>query len=100
MAEGTPDISRIIKLIMDNPKLVEEIGEMVKTDKAPPEKEDIAVDSTPKAPEVPTMAAPEGAKSRNRRELLFALKPYLSEKRSQAIDSMLSMAEVFTMLKR
>lgn len=99
MAEGTPDISRIIKLIMDNPKLVEEIGEMVKTDKAPPEKEDIAVDSTPKAPEIPTVA-PEAPKSRNRRELLFALKPYLSEKRSQAIDSMLTMAEVFTMLKR
>ena len=100
MAEGTPDSSRIIKLIMDNPKLVEEIGEMIKSDKTPSESEEVTVDSTPKAPEVPTMTAPEGAKSRNRRELLFALTPYLSEKRSQAIDSMLSMAEVFTMLKR
>lgn len=97
MAEGTPDISRIVKLIMDNPKIIEEIGDMVKSDKQPPS-EEVATEATEKK-DVPALVS-ENPKSKNRRDLLYALKPYLSEKRSQAIDSMLSVAEIFTMLKR
>lgn len=99
MADGTPDISRIIKLIMDNPKLIEEIGDMVKSEKST--KDEITPEPEKSATsEVPTVAAPKSPKARGRQELLYALKPYLSEKRSRAIDSMLSVAEVFTMLKR
>lgn len=97
MAEGTPDISRIVKLIMDNPKIIEEIGDMVKSDKEAPS-EEVATEATEKK-DVPALVS-ENPKSKNRRDLLYALKPYLSEKRSQAIDSMLSVAEIFTMLKR
>ena len=97
MAEGTPDISRIVKLIMDNPKIIEEIGDMVKSDKEPPA-EEVATEATEKK-DVPALVS-ENPKSKNRRDLLYALKPYLSEKRAHAIDSMLSVAEVFTMLKR
>lgn len=100
MAEGTPDLSKIIKLIMDNPKLIEEIGEMMKRDDNGVE-ELTAPDKTPK-PEAPVIseAAKESKESKSRRDLLYALKPYLSEKRSHAIDSMLSVAEVFAMLRR
>ena len=38
MADGTPDISRIIKLIMDNPKIIDEIGDMMKSDSKAPKK--------------------------------------------------------------
>lgn len=105
MADSLPDISGIIKLIMENPKLIEEVKKTVsgeKTDTAvppsstdaysPPEKDAVQTDSAP--------VMPSDDKSRSRRELLYALKPYLSEKRSRAIDSMLSVAEVLTVLRR
>ena len=99
MADGTPDISRIIKLIMDNPKIIEEIGDMVKSEgKAPTE--EAVTEASPKEAETVAIPTDVNPKSKNRRDLLYAMKPYLSEKRARAIDSMLSVAEVFTMLKR
>ena len=99
MAEGTPDISRIVKLIMDNPKIIEEIGDMVKSERIPPPDEEpkpVAAEENEAVATIPQ----ENQKSKNRKDLPYALKPYLSEKRAHAIDSMLSVAEVFTMLKR
>jgi hypothetical protein len=100
MADGTPDISRIIKLIMDNPKIIEEIGDMVKSEGADTHTEDQAPKSEEKETEVAAVPADINPKSKNRKDLLYAMKPYLSEKRARAIDSMLTFAEVFTMLKR
>ena len=100
MPDGTPDISRIIKLIMDNPKIIEEIGDMVRSEK--PTQAEAPAPSPAQEKEVTVVSEPsaENPKSKSRKDLLYALKPYLSEKRASAIDSMLSVAEVFTMLKR
>ena len=106
MADSLPDISGIIRLIMENPKLIEEVKKTVNGEKAdadvppsnaeaylPPEKGEVqATHSSP--------VSVGDEKSRSRRELLYALKPYLSEKICRAIDSMLSVAEVLTVLKR
>ena len=99
MADGTPDISRIIKLIMDNPKIIDEIGDMMKSDSKAPTEEAVT-EASPKEAEAVAIPTDVNPKSKNRRDLLYAMKPYLSEKRARAIDSMLSVAEVFTMLKR
>jgi hypothetical protein len=100
MAEGTPDVSRIIKLIMDNPKIIEEIGEMMHSDEAEERNADTSDKQTQVEKSVVNDVPEENLRSKSRRDLLFALKPYLSEKRRGAIDSMLSVAEVFSMLKR
>jgi hypothetical protein len=100
MADGTPDISRIIKLIMDNPKIIEEIGDMVKSESVDTHTEDQAPKTEEKVAEVAASPTDINPKSKNRKDLLYAMKPYLSEKRARAIDSMLTFAEVFTMLKR
>ena len=100
MADGTPDISRIVKLIMDNPKLIEEIGEMMKNGDSAPKSESDEKPTAPAVEQTAALSAADEPRSKNRRDLLSALKPYLSEKRSRAIDSMISMAEVFAMLKR
>ena len=96
----TPDIGRIINLIMENPKLIEEISNLAKSDASPKEEvvESAPTASTPKA-ETPSNARPVRSNSR-RGELLSLLKPYLSEKRASAIDSMVSVADVLKMMKR
>ena len=104
MADNLPDVSAIVKMIMDNPRLVEEIGAMVKNDavskKSEPEDKDGTNIPNAEAISVVGEIPTEGSKSRSRKDLLFALKPYLSEKRGRAIDSMLSVADVLTVLKR
>ncbi len=97
---GTPELSKIVSVIMEHPELIEQISSLVSSEKgeaeeeaAKPEevKEEIAV-SAPAA----SILQP-AAKQRSR--LLYALKPYLSEKRSKAIDSMLTFGEIFDMMK-
>lgn len=102
MSEATPDLGRIVSLIMENPKLIEEISNMAKgrgADGSVPsensaiseEKEAVgAVADTAASPEIPTRSH-EG---KNRSKLLGALKPYVSRERAQAIDSMLSIVEI------
>ena len=102
MSEATPDLGRIVSLIMENPKLIEEISNMAKgrgTEGSVPsessvaneEKEEVgAVKEASVTPEIPTRSH-EG---KNRSKLLGALKPYVSRERAQAIDSMLSIVEI------
>ena len=95
---ATPDIGRIINLIMENPKLIEEISNLAKSDA---KSEDVKAAEAPPPPEssVSTGALPLRSHSR-RGELLTLLKPYLSERRASAIDSMVSVADVLKLMKR
>ena len=95
----TPDLGRIINLIMENPKLIEEISNLAKGEgKAAP----VARDTVPtEAPRIAEAASAAPSRSRKGRgELISLLKPYLSERRATAIDSMVSIAEVLKMMKR
>ena len=108
--EGMADISRILGIIMENPEIIEKIRQMAQTDDTseteiatsaspapqeaqPAEKEEKETDS-PK-----TSAPPRESDKKRRHDLLCAIKPYVSPQRSRAIDTMLSVVEVFEIMK-
>lgn len=103
---GTPDISRIVNLILQNPGLIEEISSLAKKDNSEdtvtkPVVEPVSeVSPVPEASE--TVSAPiytPSLQRSNRSQLLGAFKPYVSEERAKAIDSMLSIAEILDLMK-
>ena len=105
MAEA--DLSKIVNLIMENPKLIEEIKNLASRDEgAEQETGNIADPDTadkiePEKESVETITYPT-VKNENRsrrNDLLCALKPYVSEKRSQAIDSMMSIADILDVMR-
>ena len=97
--KGTPDISRIISVLMENPELIEQISALAAEKKeeeptpAPPEEE--------RTETVSASAKPEASSIHSRREqLLSALKPYLSDERQTAIDSMMTFADILDAVRR
>ena len=97
--ETKPDLSRLIGAIMEHPELIEQISHLADktaTQSEESEKKDApAVEASARAP----MPKAQKTEENQRSKLLYALKPYLSEKRSKAIDSMLTFAEIFDMMK-
>ncbi len=99
----TPDLSRIINLIMENPSLIKEISSLAKndnTEEKPVEMMQEEKEGTEEA--VQTSVHTDGRNERinHRNELLYAMKPYLSESRQNAIDSMVSISGIFEMMKK
>ena len=99
MSEQTPDLGRIVSLIMENPKLIEEIANMAKGDKGDGESAEVpsGVEESAKAsaePEALPSLRERSPQGKNRSKLLGALKPYVSTERAHAIDSMLSIVEI------
>ena len=103
--DGTPDISRVINLIMENPELIDGIKSMLSKESSESEKksaeaETEAVDTSASISE-PTVAVKDADSGRSRRNaLLRALKPYVSGERAKAIDTMMSIADVMDIIKR
>lgn len=97
MAEA--DLSKIVSLIMENPALIEQIRELTKSS----EGESAAADIEKPIAESGEVSAPvikeENPSRIRRRELLSALKPYLSETRAGAIDSMMSIADILEVMR-
>ncbi len=108
MSEGTPDLSKVVSLIMENPSLIEQISGLVKTEMAEkPQKDE------PKETELPSSgsiaeseeimkeasAVPLVGARQNRARLMSALKPYVSESRQKALDSFLSIADILDMMR-
>lgn len=106
--QGSPDIGKIVSLIMENPDLIERISSLANQ---PPtsdhieeneEKEEKNDSGTKKIEPTVAKAEPvysESTVKSNRSQLLCALKPYVSKERAQAIDSMISIAEILDMMK-
>lgn len=91
--KGTPDLSRIISVIMENPSLIEEISALAgKKDERSEKTDDAEVTASTERP-------PADLRSR-REQLLSALKPYLSSERQKAIDSMMTFAEILDAVRR
>jgi hypothetical protein len=108
MSEGTPDLSRVVSLIMENPGLIEQISGLVKSEmKEEPraqESESQVEKSEPAVmqKETPTKeasATPFVGARQNRARLMSALKPYVSESRQKALDSFLSIADILDMMR-
>ena len=108
-----PDLSKIVSLIMENQGLIEEIRGLAKKDTesnavvegvATEENQpQVTIDDSDSTEASTVQRAnvtfENGLKKSKRRELLCALKPYVSEERSRAIDTMISIAEILDMMK-
>ena len=93
-ARGAPDRSRIVNLIMENPKLIEEISALAKGDGEPVSDKPQVSESEARASS-PTYAEEKRSDGRERRaQLLSALKPYLSQERCEAVDYLIRLARV------
>ena len=107
--ENGPDVSKVISILMENPGILEEISSLIKKREASDARDaENKEESAPPPAEVQISAEPVVAEERsqprprasNRRsELIGALKPYLSSERAKAIDSMMTIADIFDMMK-
>lgn len=106
MSESTPDISRVISVIMENPKLIEEISALAKAS-GESDNAEAPTDSGAESPAMqkedteasaePTYTSRSSEKNRTR--LLSAFKPYLSSERAKAVDSMITIADILDAMK-
>ena len=98
------DISKIVGLIMENPKLIEEIKSLANSESKKEEKANDA-DGDDTAQSAVDVGVSErsidtvGIAKTRRRELLSALKPYVSEKRAGAIDSIVTIADILDAMR-
>ena len=100
------DIGRVIGLIMENPKLIEEISNLAKQgEKSAPQASESGDNArqveapiekpTPASAPISTTASHRS----DRTQLLNAFKPYLSSERARAIDSMISIVDIIDMMR-
>ena len=102
----SPDLSRIISLIMQNPDLIHQIEGRARQDASVSEGEAPVSESKPIAPEAeavaqshPTSAPLSGMGKREKRtRLLSALRPYVSEKRSKTLDTLMGAMDIFELI--
>lgn len=95
-----PDISKIISLIMENPDLVKQISSLINNSQTAEETEakEIQQVSLPAdAPAAKMEAAPRHRKP-ERTQLLAAMKPYVRESRSKAIDTMVGILDILDVI--
>ena len=104
MENNQVDLSKIISLIAQNPDLITRIQSLAGMGQ---EKEDSPEENTLPPPidedkgasvELPITASAESPK--NRQRLLCAFKPYLSSERAKALDSVLTMIDIFDTIRR
>ena len=108
--QETPDLSKIVSLIMQNPTLISEISSLVKSVPTEEEKktEPTAIEQTEDKSSIEVAEeavtepiAKQTVRRTRRKELLNAMKPYLSDNRRTAIDSMSSILDILdVMMKR
>jgi hypothetical protein len=111
--DNAPNISDVINVIMQNPEMLGMIKNLVSgNQQEKTEEASVVGENSDLAPETaseeaaPTAILPsEGIsapdqKSERRRQLLSALKPYLSPTRARAIDSMLGFTEIFDVIRK
>lgn len=110
--DGMADISKILGIIMENPEIIEKIKDLAASSKndsseeaaeATFSKNSDTVDSesqinTDKTT-VEAAAKPAINTKKKRHDLLCAIKPYVSEGRGKAIDTMLSVIDVLDIMK-
>ena len=101
------DIGKIVGIIMENPQIIEQISSLARQSEgsAATPREEARVqekadqqERTATASAEPTYSAQSIARG-NRAQLLGALKPYVSDERAKAIDSMISIADIIDMMR-
>ena len=99
MSESTPDLSKIIGVIMENPDIIKRISELAGMNEKPQESIALKEAEQMKEPSVEPTVSTAASSSSKRKQLLGALKPYMSDGRSRAMDSMMAIAEILDMMK-
>lgn len=99
------DVGKVIGLIMENPQLIEQISNLARQSSPPEGDAEVLQEVEQAKPEeavstqaVPTYRQSIGSRG-NRAQLLCALKPYVSEERARALDSMISIVDIIDMMK-
>ena len=94
----TPDISKIIGVIMDNPDIIEKISSLISSEQKPTDEPKLSEPVQSAA----TYAEPivEDERRRRRSQLLSAIKPYVKKSRADAIDSVIAIADIVDMMRR
>jgi hypothetical protein len=87
----TPDISKIVNLIMENPHIIKEIQDLAKNEGA---SEALPSEKATEARENEPVKERHLSKTERREKLLSAMKPYLKEERARSIDTFLTIAEM------
>ena len=90
----TPDLSKIVGLIMEHPEIVGQISALLSPDGA-----DETVKDTSEVESTPTSTVPKPGRHSDRARLLGAMKPYLSESRARAVDTMITVTEILESMK-
>ena len=96
----TPDFGKIISLIMENPALISQISALAKgSQESSSEVADEPVADTAEAQkDEEPLEAPMSRRRVHRAQLLNAMKPYLKESRSKAIDTMIGIADILDVM--
>ena len=99
--DGTPDLATMVKLIMDNPTIMEQISAMAGKRSESEPSANIASEERADArtSEISTPVS-QRSEASNRSRLISAMKPYLSENRAKAVESMLMVADILGGMKR
>ena len=97
MAEA--DISKIISAIMENPALVEEIRSLAIKNEEPKDTHKTAKTEPDERSEEAALDLAHPKKASRRNDLLRAMRPYLSEERGKAIESMITIADIIFAIK-
>ena len=116
MSDAGMDVGKIISLIMENPGIVEQIASLANSAKEVPaedyetsakQPEQIEAEDTPTqqvAEEtsipIPAPTHVPTAREDRRKNLIGALKPYLSPERARAADSILGVASILEIMRR
>lgn len=100
--DGKTDLAGLVSAIMEHPDLIEQISRLAGGGSTPEEKSEESTAPVEAPEEKVPRAEPvfsQPSRDERRSRLLYALKPYLSEKRARAVDSMLTFGEIFDMMK-
>lgn len=92
------DVSKIVTVLTENPALLAQIKGLIEKEEA---KDSFTSDSQ-KTDASPVSAAPslqDTGSTKRRGQLLCALKPYVSEGRARAIDTMMTFSQILDMMK-
>ena len=99
MAEAI-NLEKVISVIMENPALISEISSLVGSAKTSSEPSDTPKAEAVEAPKetAATVSIPSNS-TKDRNKLLLAIKPYLSEKRQSAMDTVIGILDVLHTVK-
>lgn len=101
MAE--PDLSKIVNLIMENPEIIEQIKKLGEEKGEIKEEPETSEAENPKEDTEAVKVSygiSENPNKMRRKDLFSALKPYVSEERGRAMDTMMSIADILDMMRR